>query len=102
MDLERLETRAMTVVLIHILGIHSLHKVFGGQMLLIERVLVGTYFGWAQMMLMTLKFPLASHQQVSRGNYTFGIFLCSFFFERIPTLCPHVCIRDGGPQDPRM
>ena len=38
-----------------VLGSHVFHHITGGQMMLVERVLVVTYYGWAQMMLSLLK-----------------------------------------------
>ena len=54
-DLERLETRAMAAAVLQILGNQELHHITGGQMMLVESVLSGTYYGWAQMMLSSLK-----------------------------------------------
>jgi hypothetical protein len=95
-DIEQLETLTVATVMIRILGNHSLHKVSGGKMLLVERVQVVTYFGWGQMLLTVLKHQLSSCRRASRGNCAFGTVLCVFFFERIPTLHPHVHIRDWG------
>ena len=54
-DLERLETRAVAAAVLWILGNQALHHITGGQMMLVESVLSGTYYGWAQMMLSLLK-----------------------------------------------
>ena len=54
-DLERLETRAVAAVVLQILGSQALHHITGGQMMIVESVLSGTYYGWAQMMLVSLK-----------------------------------------------
>ena len=34
--------------------------------------------------------------------FFFGSFLCSLFFEKVPTLCLHWAVRDSGPREPRM
>ena len=36
------------------------------------------------------------------GLFCFSSFVCAFFFERVPTLRPHVVVRDGGPWESRM
>ena len=54
-DLERLEIRTMATTVLRILGNPALHHITGGQMMLVEKVLSGTYYGWAQMMLVSLK-----------------------------------------------
>ena len=53
-DLERLETRVVALVVLRILGNQALYHITGGQMMLVESVLSGTYYGWAQMMLSSL------------------------------------------------
>ena len=53
--LERLETRVVATVVLRILGNQALHHIMGGQMMLVESVLSGTYYGWAQIMLSSLK-----------------------------------------------
>ena len=54
-DLERLETCVVAAAVLRILGNQALHHITGGQMMLVESVLSGTYYGWAQMMLSSLK-----------------------------------------------
>ena len=54
-DLERLETRAVVAAVLCILGNQAFHHITRGQMMLVESVLSGTYYGWAQMMLVSLK-----------------------------------------------
>ena len=54
-DLERLETRAVAAAMLRILGNQALHHITGGQMMIVESLLSGTYYGWAQMMLVSLK-----------------------------------------------
>ena len=54
-DLERLETHAVAAVVLWILGSQVLHHITRGQMMIMEKVLSGTYYGWAQMMLVSLK-----------------------------------------------
>ena len=54
-DLERLETHVMAAMVLRILGNQALHHITRGKMMLVERFLSGTYNGWAQMMLSSLK-----------------------------------------------
>ena len=54
-DLERLETRAVVATVLQILGNQALHHITIGQMMLVESVLSGTYYGWVQVMLLFLK-----------------------------------------------
>ena len=45
----------MAVGVLQILGSQVLHHITGGQMMIVESVLSGTYYGWAQMMLVSLE-----------------------------------------------
>ena len=54
-DLESLETWTIAAAMQRILGSHAFHHITGGEMRLVESVLVGTYYGWAQMMLLLVK-----------------------------------------------
>ena len=47
-DLERLETRGVAAAVLRILGNQAFHQITGGQMMIVESVLSGTYYGWAQ------------------------------------------------------
>ena len=50
-DLEILETRATVTIVVRTLGSHAFHRISGRQMMLVESVLRGTYYGWSQMLL---------------------------------------------------
>ena len=71
-------------------------------MMLVESVLSGTYYGWAQMMLVLLKRKLSLCKWQVNHDCSYRTLLCAFFFEKIPTLRPHVQLPDGGPREPRM
>ena len=85
-DLERLETRAVAAAVLRILGNQAFHHITGGQMMLVESVLSGTYYGWAQMMLVSLKRQLSLCKRQVNHDCSYGTLLCTFFFEKIPTL----------------
>jgi hypothetical protein len=54
------------------------------------------------MLLTAIRRQLTSCRRAGGGDFAFGTLLCSFFFERIPTLRPHHPIRAAGPREPRM
>ena len=54
--------------------------------MLVESVLSGTYYGWAQMMLLSLKQQFSLCKWQVNHDCAYGTVLCSFFFEKIPTL----------------
>lgn len=99
-DLERLETRATAVVLLWIFGSLAFHHITGGQMMLMESVLGGTYHGWVEMMLLSLKRQLTLCRWRTNDSCSFGIVLCSLSFEKIPTIRSQVQICDGGHRSP--
>ena len=92
----------MAAAVLQILGSQAFHHITGGQMMIIESVLGGTYYGWAQMMLVLVKEQLSLCKRQLNHDCTYGTMLCSFLFEKILTLRPHVQFPDGGPREPRM
>lgn len=58
-------------------------------MMLVESVLARTYYGWAQMMLLSMKRQLSLCKRYVNSECAFGTILCAFF-EKIPTIHPHV------------
>ena len=48
-DIESLSTRAVVAMVVWILGSSGPHKISRGQLQMVERVMAGTYYGWAQM-----------------------------------------------------
>ena len=71
-------------------------------MMIVESVLSGTYYGWAQMMLVSLKQQLSLCKRQVNHDCAYGTVFCSFFFEKIPTLRPRIQLPDGGLREPRM
>ena len=50
-DIEILKAHVVEDMVLWILGSKGPHKISGGQLLMVESVLRGTYYGWAQMYL---------------------------------------------------
>ena len=71
-------------------------------MMLVESVLSGTYYGWAQMMLSSLKRQLLLCKRQVNHDCAYGTVLCSLFFEKILTLRPRIQLQDGGPRESKM
>ena len=71
-------------------------------MMIVESVLSGTYYGWAQMMLVSVKQQFSLCKRQVNHDCAYATMLCSFFFEKISTLRPRVQLPDGGLREPRM
>ena len=91
----------METLLLRILGSTGSHKISGGQLQLVERVIGGTYYGWGHMYLQAIRRQL-NKSKTSGAGFCFGSFLCAFFFEKVPTLRLHRAVQDSGPWEPRM
>ena len=76
----------MAATVLWVLGSQVFHHITGGQMMIMESVLSGTYYGWAQMMLVLVKRQLSLCKRQVNHDCTYGTMLCSFFFEKILTL----------------
>ena len=74
-DLERLETRAVAVAVLWILGSQVFHHITGGQMMSVESVLEGPYYGWAHMMLVPVKQQLSLCKRQVNHDCAYGTVL---------------------------
>ena len=77
------------------------HKIFGGQLQLVEHAIGGTYYAWGQMYLQAVQCQLNKSKTTGAGFF-FVSFLCAFFFEKVPTLHPHEDVEDSGPCESTM
>ena len=76
----------MAAAVLRVLHSQAFHHITGGQMMIVESVLSGTYYGWAQMMLVAVKRQLSLCKWKVNHDCAYGTMLCSFFFEKILTL----------------
>ena len=74
-DLERLETQAVVVAVLWILGNWAFHHITGGQIMIVESVFGGTYYGWAQMMLVSVKRQMPLCKRQVNHDCTYGTML---------------------------
>ena len=100
-DIKDLSTHAVVKLLLCILGSTGSHKIFGGQLQLVECAMGGMYYVWAQMYLQAVRHHL-NNVKASGPGFCFGTFLCAFFFEKVLTLHPHWAMQESGLWEPQM
>ena len=61
-----------------------------------------TVFDWCTPLIANLKSQLTSIKKAKTKTFRYGTILCSFFFDRVPTLHPRVSVSISTPRDPRM
>ena len=100
-NVEILSLRIMLFTIARVNGSGSLHQASQLSMSLVVEC-VTTVFDWCNHLLTNLKSQLSSIKKGQTKNFGYGSILCSFFFERIPVLCPRVLILISSPRDPWM
>ena len=78
----------------HITGSAALHQDSHVHMNCVVQCLNAQVFDWSTTLLDCMKRQLTECRMWRHRNFGFGTILCSFFFERVPSLCPRETI--GG------
>ena len=73
-DIKILVTRVVAVMVLCILESSGPHKISGGKLQIVERVMEGTYYGWAHMYL-TMVWCLLNHARTVGGDLCFPSFI---------------------------
>ena len=61
-----------------------------------------TIYDWCTGLLASIYTQLTACKHGRQMNFGYGSLICSFFFERIPTLAPRVSLSPPPPREPQM
>ena len=98
---ESLSLRIILFTIAKVNGSASLHQASWLAMSLVVDYLT-IVFDWCTPLLSDLKSHLTSIKRGQTKNFGYGTILCSFFFEKVPTLHPRVSVLIISPRDPWM
>jgi hypothetical protein len=101
-EIENLSLKIIILVLTQISGSTSLHQVRMSLMFYVVECLRPTVYDWSTSLLANMKIQLTDCKLGRMRNFGFASILCSFFFERVPTLSPRVEILPHGLHNPTM
>jgi hypothetical protein len=87
----------MAAMIVRVYGTRVPHRISGGELLLMERVVVGRErFAWGLTLHAQMIAQLDRCQSTGRGEFAFGSILVAFFLERVPMLRPRVLLEVPG------
>jgi hypothetical protein len=95
--------RCVASMIVRIYGSTAPHRISGGELSLMERVVVGRErFAWGLALHSQMVTQLDRCRSAGRGEFTFGSILVAFFLERVPALRPRVVLEVPAVRHPRL
>jgi hypothetical protein len=95
--------RCVASMIVRIYGSTAPHRMSGGELSLMERVVVGRErFAWGVALHSQMVAQLDRCRSAGRGEFTFGSILVAFFLERVPALRPRVVLEVPDMRHPRL
>jgi hypothetical protein len=95
--------RCIASMIVRIYGSTTPHRMSGGELSLMERVVVGhEWFAWGLALHSQMVAQLDRCRSAGRGEFTFGSILVAFFLERVSTLRPRVVLEVPKLRHPRL
>ena len=101
--LDSLLHRCIEAMIVQVYGSLATHRISGGELFLMERVVVGCeWFGWGLNLHAWMIVKLDCCQSTGTREFSFGSILVAYFLERVSMLCPWVLLEVPGAREPRM
>jgi hypothetical protein len=95
--------RCVAAMIVQVYRTRAPHRISGGELILMERVVVGRErFAWGLTLHAQMVAQLDHCRSTSRGEFSFGSILVAFFLERVPMLQPRVLLEVPVVREPRM
>jgi hypothetical protein len=93
--------RCIGAMIVRVYGSRAPHWISGGEMILMERVVVGhERFAWGLTLHAQMIAQLDHCRSRGTGEFAFGSILVAFFLERVPMLRLRVLLEAPGVRDP--
>jgi hypothetical protein len=93
--------RCVVAMIVRVYGSRATHQISGGELLVMERVVVGRErFAWGLNLHARMIAQLDRCQSTGTGEFAFGSILLAFFLERVPMLHPRVLLEAPGVREP--
>jgi hypothetical protein len=95
--------RCVASMIVRIYGSKVPHRISGGELSLMERVVVGhERFAWGLALHSQMVTQLDRCRSAGQGEFTFGSILVAFFLERVPALWPRVVLEVPAMRHPHL
>jgi hypothetical protein len=93
----------VAAMIVRVYGSTAPHRISGGELMLMERVVVGRErFAWGLALHARMIAQLDRCRSTGAGEFAFGSILVAFFLERVPMLRPRVLLEAPGVREPRL
>jgi hypothetical protein len=101
--LDSLVHRCIAAMIVRVYGSLATQRISGGQLLVLERVVVGCErFSWGLTLHARMITQLDRCWATGTGEFVFGSILVAWFLERVPMLRPWVLLEAPGAREPRL
>jgi hypothetical protein len=95
--------RCIAAMIIRVYKSLATHRISGGELFLMERVVAGRErFAWGLTLHARMIAQLDRCWSTGTGEFAFGSILVAFFLERVPMLRPRVLLEARGVREPRL
>jgi hypothetical protein len=99
--LDALLHRCIAAMIVRVYGSRATHRISGGELLVMERVVVGREkFSWGLTLHTRMIAQLDRCQSTGTGEFAFGLILVAYFLERVLMLCLRVLLEAPGAREP--
>jgi hypothetical protein len=95
--------RCIEMMIVRVYGSLATQRISGGQLLVMERVVVGhERFSWGLTLHARMIAQLDHCQSIGTREFSFGSILVAWFLERVSMLRPWVLLEASGAREPRL
>ena len=95
--------RCIAAMIVRVYGSRVTHRISGGELIVMERVVVGRdRFAWGVTLHARMIMQLDRCQSTGAREFAFGSILVAFFLERVSMLHPRVLLEALGVREPRL
>jgi hypothetical protein len=95
--------RCIAAMIVRVYGTQAPHRISGGELILMERVVVvREQFAWGLTLHAQMIAQLDHCRSTGRGEFAFGSILVAFFLQRVPMLRSRVVLEVPAVREPRM
>jgi hypothetical protein len=95
--------RCIVAMIVRVYGSRAPHRISGGELIVMERVVVGCeQFTWGLTLHAWMIAQLDRCRSIGAGEFAFGSILVAFFLERVSMLHPRVLLEAPGVREPRL
>jgi hypothetical protein len=94
--------RCIAAMIVRVHGSLAMQQISGGQLCVMERVLVGEHFAWGLTLHVRMVGQLDHCRSTDIGEFAFGSILVAWFLERVPMLRPRILLGAPGARESRL